>query len=49
MTKTKKYNKRNKKEMRDREAPKEVAADDEKSVDFGGIPVRDLKRNLGCG
>ncbi|MFZ6001211.1 MAG: hypothetical protein ACOYW3_11940 [Bacteroidota bacterium] len=24
-------------------------ADDENQFDFGGIPVRDLKKNLGCG
>jgi hypothetical protein len=23
--------------------------DDEKPFDFGGIPERDLKKNLGCG
>jgi hypothetical protein len=24
-------------------------ADDEKPFDFGGLPQRDLKKNLGCG
>lgn len=26
-----------------------VGDDDEKPFDFGGIPDRDLKKNLGCG
>jgi hypothetical protein len=30
-----------------REIPQQV--DDEKPFDFGGIPERDLKKNLGCG
>jgi hypothetical protein len=29
--------------------PKEVDNNDEKPFDFGGIPTRDLKKNLGCG
>jgi hypothetical protein len=47
--------------MKKRKAKKEVkkpmpvqekaipARDDEKPFDFGGIPDRDLKKNLGCG
>ncbi|MEI9919215.1 MAG: hypothetical protein WDO14_10505 [Bacteroidota bacterium] len=33
------------------EKPKEIPQqnDDEKPFDFGGIPDRDLKKNLGCG
>jgi hypothetical protein len=33
------------------EKPKEVPAQDDqdKPFDFGGIPDRDLKKNLGCG
>jgi hypothetical protein len=32
------------------EKPKEIPPqDDEKPFDFGGIPDRDLKKNLGCG
>lgn len=33
------------------EKPKEVPQqiDEEKPFDFGGIPDRDLKKNLGCG
>lgn len=30
-----------------KETPPRV--DDEKPFDFGGIPERDLKKNLGCG
>lgn len=26
-----------------------VKPDDEKPFDFGGLPERDLKKNLGCG
>lgn len=26
-----------------------VKADEEKPFDFGGLPDRDLKKNLGCG
>lgn len=33
-----------------KEAPKKEAVDSsEKQFDFGGIPDRDLKKNLGCG
>jgi hypothetical protein len=28
---------------------KEVEKQEEKPFDFGGIPNRDLKKNLGCG
>ena len=28
---------------------KKTEEDPEKSFDFGGIPKRDLKKNLGCG
>jgi len=31
------------------EPPKVVEQDPEKPFDFGGIPDRDLKKNLGCG
>lgn len=32
------------------EKPKQAPPqDDEKPFDFGGIPDRDLKKNLGCG
>jgi hypothetical protein len=31
------------------EPPKIVEQDPEKPFDFGGIPDRDLKKNLGCG
>ena len=33
------------------EKPKDVQVqvDEEKPFDFGGIPDRDLKKNLGCG
>ena len=49
MTKTRKKSKTNKKEIPAPHDPKEVATDNEKSMDFGGIPLRDLKKNLGCG
>jgi hypothetical protein len=26
-----------------------TAADEEKPFDFGGLPQRDIKKNLGCG
>ena len=49
MTKTRKNSKRNKREIPARQDPKEVVTDNEKSMDLGGIPLRDLKKNLGCG
>jgi len=30
-------------------APDEIPKEPEKPFDFGGLPVRDLKKNLGCG
>jgi len=36
----------------DKAAPKEPVMppdDDDKPFDFGGLPDRDLKKNLGCG
>jgi hypothetical protein len=30
-------------------APDEISKESEKPFDFGGLPVRDLKKNLGCG
>jgi len=49
MTKKQKLRKkRNKKENSDPKAD-HVLKEDEKPFDFGGIPPRDLKKNLGCG
>ena len=31
------------------DVPKTPDADDEKPFDYGGLPERDLKKNLGCG
>lgn len=30
-------------------APDEIPKEPEKLFDFGGLPARDLKKNLGCG
>lgn len=49
MAKTKKSSKRNKKEIPISHPPEEVEIEKEKPNDFGGIPSRDLKKNLGCG
>jgi hypothetical protein len=49
MAKTRKNNKRKIKESAARPSREEVIADNEKREDFGGIPRRDLKKNLGCG
>jgi hypothetical protein len=35
-------------EIKDREG-KELPQSETKTFDFGGIPSRDLKKNLGCG
>jgi hypothetical protein len=32
-----------------RKVEEEKELSDEKQFDFGGIPARDLKKNLGCG
>jgi hypothetical protein len=32
-----------------REQPPVTASDEEKPFDFGGLPQRDIKKNLGCG
>jgi len=32
-----------------KEPPKSTEQGDEKPFDFGGLPDRDLKKNLGCG
>jgi hypothetical protein len=29
--------------------PNEIPEEPKKPFDFGGLPVRDLKKNLGCG
>jgi hypothetical protein len=29
--------------------PEETVKEEEKPFDFGGLPQRDLKKNLGCG
>ena len=31
------------------EPPQMIAIEPEKKFDFGGLPDRDLKKNLGCG
>jgi hypothetical protein len=31
------------------EIKKEVLFADDKNIDYGGLPTRDLKKNLGCG
>ena len=49
MTKTKKNRKKNKKETPASHPTEEGVTEDEKSGDFGGVPQRDLKKNLGCG
>ena len=30
-------------------APSEIPDESKNSFDFGGLPMRDLKKNLGCG
>lgn len=48
--------KKKKPEKKDDQAPKAapkpeepIVKDEEKPFDFGGLPQRDLKKNLGCG
>lgn len=48
MEKSGKKNKGKKKETI-RQPSEEVTIDNEKSSPYGGIPQRDLKKNLGCG
>ena len=40
-----------KEKVKKEEAPRPLAEvkEDEKPFDFGGLPSRDLKKNLGCG
>jgi len=47
MAKTK--NKRENKKPKADPKPKEEIKPDEKAFDFGGLPDRNLKKNLGCG
>lgn len=49
MAKPGKKSKRKKEEVAAKPATGEVIADIEKSGTYGGIPQRDLKKNLGCG
>ena len=49
MAKSGKNTKRKKKEILAKPANEGANADDEKSGEYGGIPDRDLKKNLGCG
>jgi hypothetical protein len=37
------------KEKKDKKKPVEREKEDKDSSEFGGIPMRDLKKNLGCG
>ena len=37
------------KPLQPKAAQKQIADEEEKPFDFGGIPSRDLKKNLGCG
>jgi len=41
--------KKNQKKAGRRTKPTRQADEPEKSFDFGGLPQRDLKKNLGCG
>jgi len=47
MKKKKSKNLKSKEKVKD--PPKSAEREDEKPFDFGGIPDRDLKKNLGCG
>ena len=50
MTKKKKELKREKEKPEPKPQPvKEESSLEENSFDFGGMPPRDLKKNLGCG
>ena len=48
MGKTKKKGE-NKRVKQDPKQKEEVKPDEDKPFDFGGLPPRDLKKNLGCG
>ncbi len=43
--------KKNRPKKAKKEAPKKLSPPDDKdeSFDYGGLPQRDLKKNLGCG
>jgi len=47
MSKGQKGKKKQKKQDSKEKAPDQ--GEDEKPFDFGGLPQRDLKKNLGCG
>ena len=49
MAKIKKKNKGPKKDRKSKPSPAEPLNENEKLMDFGVSPVRDLKKNLGCG
>ena len=40
---------RKKPKTKEKKATVEKASEKDESFDFGGIPERDLKKNLGCG
>lgn len=49
MAKKKSDRKSDPKKKSDNKPVKPKPDDDEKPFDFGGLPQRDLKKNLGCG
>jgi len=49
MKKKQKAEKKGKKSMPGKPKDMPLQADEEKPFNFGGIPDRDLKKNLGCG
>jgi hypothetical protein len=49
MSKKKKDKKKEPEKPKPSEKPPEVKEENENPFDFGGLPPRDLKKNLGCG
>ena len=49
MAKKKRDKKTESKKKQETKPVKPEPIDDEKPFDFGGLPQRDLKKNLGCG
>ena len=41
--------KKEKTEQEKKSQPRPISEEKEKPFDFGGLPERDLKKNLGCG